>query len=84
MVKPKYLMKYFKSKNMWSLLHNCVWRKEPILGYVPENDEKKEFRMKRVNVNLFSYMLFMLDAIIFKMANVDDYVFIYIIILHMY
>ena len=33
--------------------------------------KKKEFRMKRVNVNLFSYMLFILDAIIFKMAYVE-------------
>ena len=114
-MKPKYLMKYLKYKNMWSLVHNYVyriayyihncyvlllhrdvtypfppsvpiwhrladifdfffwasrlwvgWQKEPISGYVPENDKKKEFRMKRVNVNLFSYMLFMLDAIIFK------------------
>ena len=27
--------------------------------------------MKRVNVNLFSYMLIMLDEIIFKMAYVE-------------
>ena len=37
-----------------------------------------------VNVNLFSYMLIMLDAIIFKMAYVELMFFIYIIIKHMY
>ena len=51
--------------------------KEPILGYVLKNDEKKEFRMEGVNV-LYDGRNY------FQNVICGTYVFIYIIIKHMY
>ena len=58
--------------------------KEPILGYVPENNEKK-IRMKRVNVNPFPYSYaHYAGCNYFQNGICGAYVFIYIIIKHMH
>ena len=44
--------KTLERRDVWQISTVGLWvsrRKEPILGYIPENDEKKEFRQWRVN-----------------------------------